>query len=78
MRNKLIHKAFQHEALHARRPMVWIPYDKLGISDDEIRQIQTYSKYISICNEGVALDSGMCVIYERNLPNFLEEDLINL
>ncbi|KAH7115714.1 putative DUF221 domain protein [Dactylonectria macrodidyma] len=78
VRNKLIHNAFQHEALRARRPTVWIPYDELGISDDEIRQTQTYSKYISICNEGAALDSGMRVTYERNPPDFSEEELINL
>ncbi|GAB1318961.1 Phm7-similarity to hyp1 [Madurella fahalii] len=77
-RDVLVRKAFQHSALRARRPVVWIPRDDLGISDDEIRRTNDFSEYISITNEGTALDSRVRVVYGRNPPDFSEVDLINL
>lgn len=77
-RDALVRKAFQHSALRARRPVVWIPRDDLGISDDEIRRTQDFSDYISITNEGTALDSRVRVVYGKNPPDFSEVDLINL
>ncbi|KAH7189553.1 uncharacterized protein B0J16DRAFT_371388 [Fusarium flagelliforme] len=77
-RDALTRHAFQHEALRARRPTVWIPRDDLGISDDEIRRTQAYSDHIWISNEGTALDSKVRVVYGRAPPDFSEVDLINL
>ncbi|KAL2023425.1 hypothetical protein VTK56DRAFT_2782 [Thermocarpiscus australiensis] len=77
-RDVLVRKAFQHSALRARRPVVWIPRDDLGVSDDEIRRTKAFSEYISITNEGTALDSRVRVLYGRNPPDFSEVDLINL
>jgi hypothetical protein len=77
-RDALTKHAFQHEALRARRPTVWIPRDDLGISDDEIRRTQAYSDHIWISNEGTALDSKVRVVYGRAPPDFSEVDLINL
>jgi hypothetical protein len=77
-RDALVRHAFQHEALRARRPTVWIPHDDLGISDDEIRRTQAYSEHIWISNEGTALDSKVRVVYGRAPPDFSEVDLINL
>ncbi|KAL2128488.1 hypothetical protein VTI74DRAFT_9120 [Chaetomium olivicolor] len=77
-RDVLVRKAFQHSALRARRPVVWIPRDDLGVSDDEIRRTNEFSEYISITNEGTALDSKVRVLYGRNPPDFSEVDLINL
>ncbi|AEO66843.1 uncharacterized protein THITE_2144330 [Thermothielavioides terrestris NRRL 8126] len=77
-RDALVRKAFQHSALRARRPVVWIPRDDLGVSDDEIRRTMEFSRYISITNEGTALDSKVRVLYGRNPPDFSEVDLINL
>ncbi|ENH63274.1 Putative protein RSN1 [Fusarium oxysporum f. sp. cubense race 1] len=77
-RDALVRHAFQHEALRARRPTVWIPRDDLGISDDEIRRTQAYSEHIWISNEGTALDSKVRVVYGRAPPDFSEVDLINL
>ncbi|KAJ4269954.1 hypothetical protein NW762_001625 [Fusarium torreyae] len=77
-RDALTRHAFQHEALRARRPTVWIPRDDLGISDDEIRRTQGYSEHIWISNEGTALDSKVRVVYGRAPPDFSEVDLINL
>ncbi|KAI9171094.1 hypothetical protein HJFPF1_00574 [Paramyrothecium foliicola] len=77
-RDLLTQHAFQHSALRARRPTVWIPRDDLGVSDDEIRRTQEYSDCIWISNEGTALDSKMRVVYGKAPPDFSEVDLINL
>jgi hypothetical protein len=77
-RDVLTQHAFLHYALRARRPTVWIPRDDLGVSDDEIRRTQVFSKYIWISNEGTALDSKVRVVYGKNPPDFSEVDIINL
>lgn len=78
-RDILVKHAFQHSALRARRPTVWIPRDDIGVSDDEIRRTREFSgKNIWISNVGAALDSKSRVVYGRNPPDFSEVDLINL
>ncbi|KAH8129320.1 hypothetical protein ACSS6W_000850 [Trichoderma asperelloides] len=77
-RDLLVRHAFLHSALRARRPVVWIPRDDLGISDDEVRRTKEYSEHIWISNEGTALDSKVRVVYGRYPPDFSEVDLINL
>lgn len=37
--NERLSLAFQHESLCIQRPVIWIPDDRLGISDDEISRI---------------------------------------
>ncbi|RDL31558.1 Uncharacterized protein BP5553_09767 [Venustampulla echinocandica] len=46
----------QDEALVASRPVVWIPKDKLGVSDDEISHVRRAYESIWISNEGASLD----------------------
>ncbi|KAH0564904.1 hypothetical protein GP486_001703 [Trichoglossum hirsutum] len=77
-RDKLVQRAFQHEALRAKRPVIWIPRDNLGISDDEIYRTQRFSKHIWISNEHTGLDSKGRVVYRRSPPDFSELDLIEL
>jgi hypothetical protein len=77
-RDKLVQGAFQHEALRARRPVIWIPRDKFGISDDEVYRTQMFSKHIWISNEHAGLDSKGRVVYRRSPPDFSELDLIEL
>ena len=77
-RDKLVRRAFQHEALRARRPVIWIPRDDLGISDDEVNRTKAFSEYIWISNEGTGLDGKGRVIYKRSPPDFSEIDLIEL
>lgn len=78
-RDILVRHAFQHYALRARRPMVWIPRDDIGVSDDEIRRTRDYAAgNIWITNVGAALDAKCRVVYGRNPPDFSEIDLINL
>ncbi|KAL3955788.1 hypothetical protein ACCO45_011351 [Purpureocillium lilacinum] len=77
-RDILTQHAFQHYALRARRPTVWIPRDDLGVSEDEIHRTKAYSEHIWISNEGTALDSKVRVVYGKNPPDFSEVDIINL
>lgn len=77
-RDAKVRKAFTHSALRARRPVVWIPRDDLGVSDDEVRRTNDYSDHIRISNEGTALDSKCRVVYGQAPPDFTEEDLIQL
>jgi hypothetical protein len=77
-RDTLVRYAFQHYALRARRPTVWLPRDDIGVSDDEIRRTEELSPYIWISNEGTALDSKVRVVYGMAPPDFSEVDLINL
>lgn len=78
-RDILVKHAFQHEALRARRPTVWIPRDDIGVSDDEVKRTRDFAgKNIWISNIGAALDGKSRVVYGRNPPDFSEVDLINL
>ncbi|KAK4691032.1 calcium permeable stress-gated cation channel, partial [Lecanoromycetidae sp. Uapishka_2] len=77
-RDKLVQRAFQHEALRARRPVIWIPRDDLGVSDDEIMRTKEFSKHIWISNEFTGLDGKGRVIYRKSPPDFSEIDLIEL
>ncbi|KAF2150799.1 DUF221-domain-containing protein [Myriangium duriaei CBS 260.36] len=91
-RDTLVRYSFQHEALRARRPVVWIPRDPLGISDDEIARSKLLSTvetdgdekdesmktYIWMSNEGTALDAKGRVVFGRSPPDFASVDLIEL
>lgn len=77
-RDEKIRKAFTHSALRARRPVVWIPRDDIGVSDDEVRRTNEYSDHLWISNVGTALDSKCRVVYGQAPPDFSEEDLIQL
>lgn len=77
-RDQLVQRAFQHDALRARRPVIWIPRDDLGVSDDEVYRTQRFSKHIWISNEYQALDGQCRPIFSRSPPDFSEVDLIQL
>lgn len=78
-RDKLVQRAFQHEALRAKRPVIWIPRDELGVSDDEIRCVQRqFAKNIWISNDYTGLDEKGRVVFRRSPPDFSEVDLIEL
>ncbi|EPS29391.1 hypothetical protein PDE_04340 [Penicillium oxalicum 114-2] len=77
-RDQLVQRAFQHEALRAKRPVVWIPRDDLGISDDEVYRTQRFSKHVWVSNEYQALDGKGRTIFSRSPPDFSEVDLIQL
>jgi calcium permeable stress-gated cation channel len=77
-RDQLVQRAFQHEALRVKRPVIWIPRDDLGVSDDEIYRTQMLSKHIWISNEYQGLDGKCRCIFSRSPPDFSEVDLIQL
>lgn len=77
-RDFLVQRAFQHQALRAKRPVIWIPRDDLGVADDEVYRTQRASKHIWISDQYTALDSKARVVYRRSPPDFSEVDLINL
>ncbi|KAK5800759.1 hypothetical protein VI817_002971 [Penicillium citrinum] len=77
-RDQLVQRAFQHEALRAKRPVIWIPRDDIGVSNDEIYRTQRFSKHIWVSNEYQALDGKARTIFSRSPPDFSEVDLIQL
>jgi len=78
-RDVLVRHAFQHYALRARRPIVWIPRDDIGVSDDEVKRTREFANAnIWISNVGAALDGKGRAVYGKNPPDFSEIDLINL
>ena len=77
-RDVLVQRAFQHTAMRARRPVIWLPRDELGVSDDEVRRMAEFSRNIWVSNVRQGLDSkGRCV-YSGAPPDFSEVDLIQL
>jgi len=77
-RDKLVQRAFQHVALRARRPVIWLPRDELGVSDDEVHRLGEFSSHLWVSNVRQGLDSkGRCV-YSGAPPDFSEVDLIQL
>nr|POF24041.1 uncharacterized protein rsn1 [Quercus suber]POF24055.1 uncharacterized protein rsn1 [Quercus suber] len=92
-RDLLVRYSFQHSALRAKRPVVWIPRDRLGVSDDEIKRAKRMSTvdvddeqekkggkktFIWMSNEGTALDAKHRVVFRRSPPDFSNVDLIAL
>ena len=78
-RDRLVQRAFQHEALRARRPVIWIPRDDLGVSDDEIRRTQRLTMgHVWISNQYTGLDNKGNVVFRKSPPDFSELDLIEL
>lgn len=78
-RDKLVRRAFVHEALRARVPCVWIPQDELGIGADEIERTGAFAgSVIWISNEYSALDAKSRVLFKKAPPDFSEIDLIEL
>ncbi|KAI9719856.1 MAG: hypothetical protein M1828_006077 [Chrysothrix sp. TS-e1954] len=77
-RDALVDRAFQHRALRARRPAIWIPSDDTGVSDDEIMRTKQLTDWIWISNEGAALDHKARCVYASNPPDFSEIDVIQL
>lgn len=56
---------FSHYSLRAVQPCIWIPEDKLGVSHDQIREVQHNYPHIIISNGGCAIDeSGNVSIYK--------------
>lgn len=69
---ELIAIAFQHEALRARPPVLWLPEDELGIARDEIHHTKLEcGEEIQITCEGATLDSKGNIIWQQNPPDYV-------
>ena len=77
-RDSLVARAFQHPAIRAKRPVIWVPRDDLGVSDDEIRHTMRFSSKVWISNEYAAVDGKGKVSYGRSPPDFDMRDLVEL
>jgi Extracellular tail, of 10TM putative phosphate transporter len=47
---------------------VWIPQDKLGVSDDEIRWSKRLSRDLNVSNRGAIVDENRRVICDQGPP----------
>jgi hypothetical protein len=77
-RDLLVTRAFQHPAIRAKRPVIWIPQDVLGVSEDEIVRTRKFSEKVWISNDYAGLDSKGRVVYGRSPPDFDMRDLVEL
>jgi len=77
-RDTLVDRAFQHEALRAHRPCIWIPRDELGVSDDEVKRTGMVSGNLWISNEYTGFDVKNRVTFGRSPPDYDERDIIDL
>jgi len=77
-RDALVQRAFQHTALRARRPVIWIPRDELGVSDDEVQRMGKFSASLWVSNVRQGLDGKGRAVYSGAPPDFSEVDLIQL
>lgn len=77
-RDLLVRYSFQHSALRARRPIIWVPKDSLGVSDDEVKRGLAVSQYIEMSNEGTGFDRKGRATFERSPLDFSQVDIIAL
>lgn len=78
MRDMLVRTAFEHRALRARRPTLWIPKDHLGVSDWEVRQTARGTRHVSVCNRGASLDEKGVVSLDLCPPDQMQFDRVRL
>jgi hypothetical protein len=63
--------AFQHEALRARPPILWVPEDELGIARDEIQHTTAEcGDEIQMTCAGAVLDSKGKIVWSKNPPDY--------
>ncbi|KAI9789062.1 MAG: hypothetical protein M1816_006417 [Peltula sp. TS41687] len=77
-RHRLIQWSYLHVAVKFPRPVVWIPRDPLGISDDEILHTRRFSGHIWISNSYASIDGKGNAVYRHCPPDFTELNVIKL
>jgi len=77
-RDYLVDQAFTHEALRAKKPIIWIPQDDLGIAADEIDSIEEKYPNILISSDGATLNSRGKVIFVGRPPDYDSKSKIAL
>ncbi|KAK9467238.1 hypothetical protein V1512DRAFT_262278 [Lipomyces arxii] len=69
-REFLVNRAFKHESLRAKIPVVWIPHDDLGIADDEIQTTIERFPNVRISSENASLNNRGKVIFGGRPPDY--------
>ncbi|KAK9376595.1 uncharacterized protein V1513DRAFT_410665 [Lipomyces chichibuensis] len=69
-RDFLVNRAFRHEALRAKKPVVWIPQDDLGVAEDEIRITRELYVNVSISSDNAALNVRGKVVFGGRPPDY--------
>ena len=73
--DRLISPLYQHEALFVQKPIIWIPKDCLGISDDEILRVRNYDSSIRVSNQYATLDDhGKVIITQNSSTTLLNQE----
>ncbi len=68
----MVEGAYQHESVRAKRPIIWVPNDELGVSDDELRRTMKISRRLPISNRGALLDGKGRAAYTADPPDYKE------
>ncbi|KAK9236754.1 hypothetical protein V1525DRAFT_362281 [Lipomyces kononenkoae] len=69
-RDFLVNRAFRHEALRAKKPIIWIPQDDLGVAADEIRATRESYENVLISSDNAALNARGKVIFGGRPPDY--------
>lgn len=59
---------YKHETADYHSPVIWIPKDDLGISEDEITHTKNYTSNIRISNDFADLDIKERMTVLQNIP----------
>ena len=69
---------FQYKSLCVEKPIIWIPNDRLGISNDKITRISQHYSNIRVSNKHISLDEKGRVTITQNPSGLSEIELIKL
>ncbi|KAK9371161.1 hypothetical protein V1509DRAFT_613788 [Lipomyces kononenkoae] len=69
-REFLVNRAFRHEALRAKKPIIWIPQDDLGVAADEIRITRESYENVLISSDNAALNVRAKVVFGGRPPDY--------
>lgn len=66
----LVSRAFHHMAVRAARPCIWIPRDRYGVAEDQVRDIRLNYPHILVSSDGCLLDDHGKVVIKRLPPDY--------
>ncbi|KAK9456630.1 hypothetical protein V1511DRAFT_494867 [Dipodascopsis uninucleata] len=69
-RDYLVNQAFKHEALRAKTPVIWIPFDDTGVAEDEVIRTREQYPNVLISYDGAALNARGKVVFAGRPPDY--------
>lgn len=69
-REHLVSRAFHHMAVRAARPCIWIPRDRFGVAEDQVRDIRLNYPHILVSSDGCVLNDNGKVVIKRLPPDY--------